>query len=246
MSRFRNPGWSNPLPVGSGAMPQAQPVILSNLFTTRIIASQVIKCNATPVHQDESDENLMTLYSEGNYHAFEVLYHRHKGPVFRFFRRQLNQAKAEELSQDVWSNLIHSRNSYKAESKFTTYLYTIARHRLIDHIRRQTIRMATLIDSDSQNQEHASGDCANSDNNLPHAPLSDNPEQQVMAMNEKSRLLECIKQLPLEQREAFLLKEESGLSLETIGDITGTNRESIKSRLRYALKKLKQCMGDML
>ena len=186
------------------------------------------------MYNDTPDEQLMHLYGEGNVQAFEALYQRHKGPLFRFFLRQFAQTIAEELAQDVWAKLIHARQSYQVHSQFTTFLYTIARNRLIDYVRRQTLRP---VGADTVAESEV--DCI-------AAPVSEEPARQLSSSERAARLLQCIKVLPPEQREAFLLKEESDLSLEVIGEICGSNREAIKSRLRYAVKKLKQCMGDLL
>ena len=82
------------------------------------------------------DEELMNRYRDGDAHAFEVLYTRHKGPLYRYLLRQCGAAAlAEELFQDVWMKLIRARERYEARAKFTTYLYHLAHNRLIDHYR---------------------------------------------------------------------------------------------------------------
>ena len=85
---------------------------------------------------EESDEALMLHYRDGDVRAFEALYERHKGPLFRYFLRQsVQHAVAEELFQEVWTNLIKSRHRYQVRAKFTTLLYRIAQNRLIDYRR---------------------------------------------------------------------------------------------------------------
>ena len=186
------------------------------------------------MYSDTPDEHLMRQYGEGDVQAFEALYTRHKGPLFRFFLRQFTQAVAEELAQDVWAKLIHARGSYQVNSLFTTFLYTIARNRLIDYLRRQNIR-PVAADAMPANDV----DCI-------AASHVEDPAHQLTHQQRADMLLHCIKLLPSDQREAFLLKEEGDLSLEMIGQVCGVNKEAIKSRLRYAVKKLKQCMGDLL
>ena len=187
--------------------------------------------------EGKSDENLMTMFSGGDVAAFESLYKRHKGPLFRFFLRQFSQPIAEELCQDVWSNIISASRQYKSRSKFTTYLYTIARNRTIDYFRRQRVRPVVVGNQESDDEDSIE-QAASSPN--------DEPDNHAMMDEQKEALFHCIKALPDKQREAFLLKEEAGLPLQVIGDITGTNAESIKSRLRYAIQKLKECMGNLL
>jgi RNA polymerase sigma-70 factor (ECF subfamily) len=181
-----------------------------------------------------SDEALMQSYCDGDGRAFEVLYGRHKGPLYRYFLRQCRMAAvAEELFQDVWLNLIRARARYVASAKFTTYLYHLAHNRLIDHYRRQAHGLPVSYDDD------------------PEDPLVErvaaSPEQQPDARLARSRQMErlvaVLGQLPEAQREVFLLREEGGLSLEEIAMTTGVNVEAAKSRLRYALTKLRQGMA---
>src|SRR5258708_40162393 len=83
-----------------------------------------------------SDEELMLAYAGGDAGAFEALYAKHKGAVFRFVLRSVKaRGEAEELFQDVWMKVIEARGRYTPRAKFTTWLYTIAHHRLVDHRR---------------------------------------------------------------------------------------------------------------
>jgi RNA polymerase sigma-70 factor (ECF subfamily) len=176
------------------------------------------------------DEELMNRYRDGDAHAFEVLYTRHKGPLYRYLLRQCGAAAlAEELFQDVWMKLIRARERYEARAKFTTYLYHLAHNRLIDHYRRAKAGVPISYDDDPGEpliEQVADSETREPDNELDRRRLG-------------QRLLEQIATLPEAQREAFLLREESGLSLEEIADVTGVNAETAKSRLRYALTKLR-------
>src|SRR5262245_52513625 len=107
-----------------------------------------------------TDEELMLAFAAGDAGAFDVLYLRHKGAVFRYFRRQVAlTAAAEELFQDVWLRLIDARASYAPRAKFTTWLFTIAHNRLMDHFR-STARAAlrSYDDDPAQLDEVASTD----------------------------------------------------------------------------------------
>ncbi len=78
----------------------------------------------------------MAAYRAGDAAAFDALYARHRGGVFRYFRRHTgNPALADELFQDVWMRLIDARARYEPQARFTTWLYTIAHNRLMDHFR---------------------------------------------------------------------------------------------------------------
>jgi RNA polymerase sigma-70 factor (ECF subfamily) len=183
-----------------------------------------------PDYTSLSDEYLMASYSAGDAGAFDVLYDRHRGGLYRFILRQCGNASvAEELYQDVWTGIIRSHSSYQPTAKFTTWLYTVARNRLTDYYRREQAR--GMVAMAFMEDEHAAND-------------STQPEQQVSGQAQVQRLMQMIAGLPDEQREAFLLKHESGLSVDEIADITGVNSETAKSRLRYAVNKLKQVLEE--
>jgi RNA polymerase sigma-70 factor (ECF subfamily) len=182
-----------------------------------------------------SDEDLMLRFSGGDAAAFDALYARHRGSVFRYLLRQCrNQAAAEELFQDVWMNLVQARTRYRVEAKFTTYLYTLAHNRLMDHFRRgKGLELVSLDQEESDPPE------------LP-ASSAVQPERAAQSRQQARRLMELLAALPAAQREVFLMYEEGGLSLEQIAAATGANREAVKSRLRYALAKLRDGMKEHL
>ncbi|MDH3691839.1 MAG: sigma-70 family RNA polymerase sigma factor [Gammaproteobacteria bacterium] len=179
-----------------------------------------------------SDEALMLRYGGGDAGAFDVLFKRHKAPLHRYFSRQCgNQAVAEELFQDLWMNVIRNRQRYDARAKFTTYLYTLAHNRLIDHYRSMSSKTAQMFNDDASVDPEMVPD-----EETQPTDIKADMRQRV------SRLLELIEKLPVPQREAFLMQQESGMSLEEIAETTGVNRETVKSRLRYALVALRRGM----
>jgi RNA polymerase sigma-70 factor (ECF subfamily) len=176
-----------------------------------------------------SDETLMLAYRDGDPDAFEVLYRRHQAPLYRYFLRQCGaRALAEELYQDVWLNLIRVRQHYAVRAKFTTYLYHLAHNRLIDHYRSKK-RLPLSYEDDPVDPilERLVAD-----------PRHE-PETGLTRARAIERVQEILAALPEAQREAFLLREEAGLSVEEIAATTGVNPEAAKSRLRYALAKLR-------
>lgn len=180
---------------------------------------------------DDADETLMLRYRNGDAGAFERLYARHKGPLYRYLLRQCGQPAAEELFQDVWLKLIAARAGYTVQAQFTTWLYRIAHNRVVDHYR-ASARGLPLSYAD---------DCPEW-TNIP-APDAVQPENQDERRRQSEHLLALLADLPEAQREALLLKEEAGLSLDAIAQATGTGRETVKSRLRYALARLRQGLG---
>ena len=87
---------------------------------------------------ESSDEDLMLAYARGEMRAFETLYARHRGPLYRFVLRSIrNRALADELYQEVWSRVVAARARYRPQAKFSTWLLQIAHNLMIDHFRRQ-------------------------------------------------------------------------------------------------------------
>lgn len=181
----------------------------------------------------DSDEALMMAYRDGDAAAFDVLYARHRGGLYRFIVRQCgNRAAADELFQDVWMNLISARQRYEPSAKFSTFLYQVARNRVIDYFR-----------AHGRNREDAQDPTEAPD---PPAAATVQPERKLESRQTAARLLALIDSLPAVQREAFLLHQESGMTLEEIADVTGSGRETVKSRLRYALSALRAGMEGWL
>lgn len=176
-----------------------------------------------------TDEQLMLRYRDGDSRAFELLYTRYQRPLFRYLQHQCgNAAIAEELFQDVWMNLIKARERYQVTASFKTFIYRMSHNRLIDHYRRQKHGIPVSYDDNEDMQ-----------NTWAFADTI-TPEQTVAGEQQLTRLLTALESLPEAQREAFLLKESTGLSLEQIAEITGVNSETAKSRLRYATYKLRK------
>lgn len=174
------------------------------------------------------DSALMLRYQDGDVAAFETLYRRHNDALYRYLLRMCNhRATAEDVFQEVWGKIIKARDSYRPTAKFTTFMYRVAHNCFIDHVRR--------------NKRHA-----NSTEFEPelHAGAGDSPDMETERQLARERLNEALKDLPDEQRDAFLLYEEGGLSVDDIATVTGSNRETAKSRLRYAVKKLRAAIEE--
>jgi len=181
---------------------------------------------------EAADEQLMIAYRDGEAAAFETLYARHKGPLFRFVLRSVKaRGEAEELFHDVWLRVIEARSRYTPSARFTTWLYTIAHNRVVDHWRRGGLKLASLDDPDDPPPE-------------PAAAPQQEPQQRAELNEQMRQLRAALEALPPAQREVFLLREEAGLSLPEIAEVTGIDLEAAKSRLRYALAKLREALGD--
>ena len=190
---------------------------------------------------DASDEDLMLAYAAGDATAFDALYARHKGGVYRYLMRQCGHAGiVDELFQDIWLSAIRARTTYVPTAKFTTWLYRIAHNRLIDHWRAAgQVELVVSAESDGDDDDHDDALAA-----IPGA-RNDDPEIRASAREIAMRLQVALSALPPAQREVFLLHQEGGLDLSQIAELTGAGVETVKSRLRYALAKLRTELGDL-
>ena len=188
---------------------------------------------------DASDEDLMLAYAGGSAVSFDRLYARHKGPVYRYVLRHCgNAAIADELFQDVWTNVIRARATYVPTAKFTTWLYTLAHHKVVDHWRVSGQAGFVSIDDDDD-------DVPRERVHAIHGSRVDEPETRVASRQIAVRLVRALAELPAAQRDAFLLQQEAGLSLAEIAELTGAGDETVKSRLRYATAKLRAALEDL-
>ena len=183
---------------------------------------------ARAMEKAPEDSALMLRYCDGDVAAFEVLYRRHNDALYRYLlRRCQHRDSAEDVFQDVWGKIVKARSSYRPTAKFTTFMYRVAHNCFIDHIRRNKRHAQTVdIEPDSQ------------------PDTADLPETQTERSLARRRLVAALRQLPDEQRDVFLLREEAGFSLDQIATITDSNRETAKSRLRYAIKKLRAAIDE--
>jgi RNA polymerase sigma-70 factor (ECF subfamily) len=183
------------------------------------------------VSEDE-DAQLMLAYARGEMRAFETLYARHRGALYRYLMRQVRDPDAaSDLFQEVWSRVVVNRARYEPRAKFRTFLFTLGHNCFIDHCRRTKCRPSGpgVEDADAADL-------------LPAAD-SARPDHELLRDEDTRRYRAALAALPAEQRDVYLLHEESGLSLEEIARVTGVGAETAKSRLRYAVNKLKAALA---
>lgn len=189
-------------------------------------------------HSD-TDEALMLDYGNGSQVAFAALYARHKGPLYRYVCRQLGakqRSRAQELFQEIWLRVIDNRTRYQVEAKFTTWLYRIAHNLLVDEHRKLTARGEHLalvndehVEQGEQEQIALAGNQANHENALDNDYL-------------QQAIKHCVELLVPQQREAFLLRHEAGFESNQVCDIVEAKPETVKTRLRYAMSQLRDCL----
>jgi RNA polymerase sigma-70 factor (ECF subfamily) len=183
---------------------------------------------------DTPDEDLMVQYQQGEVRAFEILLTRHKKPVFNFILRYVGDREtAEDLLQETFMRVIKGADAYKRQAKFTTWLYTIARNLCVDQTRRRKHRRHASLDAPMSASEE-SGTLLDV---IPGSEMASDRKSVNKELHETMQ--RAIGSLSEEQREVFLMREFLDMPFKQIADVVGVPENTVKSRMRYALEKLR-------
>ena len=190
----------------------------------------------------DSDEFLMHAFAGGDAAAFTRLYDRHERAAWRFIRHRLgarHEGAADDVLQETWISVARTAPRYVATARFTTWLFTVARNRVIDHLRAQSNAMlsidAPLAGADEDDGERWVDRVA--------ADAGDGPLARIESRQQAEAFLDALAQLPQAQREAFVLQAEGGLSVDEVASATGVGAETAKTRLRYAKARLRTLLA---
>ena len=193
--------------------------------------------------QEPTDDDLMRAFAAGDAAAFESLYARHQAALYRFVRRLLGSSaatQADEVFQDTWLRAIQARHSWQPQgAAWRTWLFTLAHHRAVDCLRK-TGREVSIDNDDGEPWEPETQPWAG----WPAAQSS--AEDLAFWRAAGQRLLDCLDGLPVAQKTVFLLHHEDGLSVDELARALELGFETARTRLRYAMSKLRTCMGAYL
>jgi RNA polymerase sigma-70 factor (ECF subfamily) len=189
-----------------------------------------------------TDEALMARYQQGDVAAFAELVARHEKRLWNFVRRFVaDSATAEDLLQEVFLRVVRSAAEWQPSAKFTTWLYTIARNLCTDNARRGVYRKADSLDQTPGTARDESG-C----HRIDKVPSPDgNAERAAMDREIATRVDQAVATLPVEQREVFLMREVMDMSFAEIATATKTSEPTVKSRMRYALERLRGALEEL-
>jgi RNA polymerase sigma-70 factor (ECF subfamily) len=208
------------------------------------LAAVAMADDPSPVQRDSrTDEVLMSAFRDGEAWAFEVLVFRHRRGLFNFLLRSVhNQSRAEELLQDVFLRVVRAKERYEKTARFSTWVYTIARNLCVDESRRARFRQHVSLEERRPGREQGDRGASllelTAADQVPTDDAADRPRLQ-------HRMAAAIEQLPEDQREVFLMRQLGGLSFKEIGDVVGAPENTVKSRMRYALEKLRSELADL-
>ncbi len=189
-----------------------------------------------------SDEDLMFAFRNGDAAAFECLVSRHKRGLYNFLLRSVhNQSRADEMLQEVFLRVVRAKDRYQRTARFTTWIYTIARNLCVDESRRQKFRRTLPLEAKRRGRGDETG-----------LSILDRTEATQVGTDEASeargiraRVAAAIDTLPNDQREVFIMRQFGGLSFKQIGAAVGAPENTVKSRMRYALEKLRGELHDI-
>jgi RNA polymerase sigma-70 factor (ECF subfamily) len=200
--------------------------------------------NAPPAPEPPDDDALMRAYAAGDGTAFERLYDRHQAALYRFVHRLLGReagTQADEVFQDTWLRAIEARHRWQPQgASFRTWLFTLAHH-AVDCLRRSG-RETALPGADANDEAPPFEPAATAWADWPPPGADDQAHWRAAGR----RLLDCLEGLPVAQKTVFLLHHEDGLSVDELARALALGFETAKTRLRYAMSKLRTCMGAYL
>ena len=179
------------------------------------------------------DAELLRAHRAGDPHAFAELYDRYDRPCFQYIRRMLGPAHADaadDLHQETWMAISKNAAAFDpGKARFPAWLFTIARNKVWDHFRRRKLVVWSSAEDDAAV-------------NIPDPDPT--PLEHLQSRETAEKVVAAVEALPLEQRGAFILFADAGLSLEEIARVTGVGMETAKSRLRYARATLRKALAD--
>ncbi len=199
-----------------------------------------------PVPGPDSDEFLMHAFAGGDTAAFTRLYDRHERATWRFIRHRLgpqHEAAADDVLQETWISVARAAPRYVATARFTTWLFTVARSRVIDHLRAQSHAMLSIDAPLAGSASNEDADDGERWADRVAADPSDGPLARIESRQQAEAFLDALARLPDAQREAFVLQAEGGLSVDEVASATGVGTETAKTRLRYAKAKLRTLLA---
>ena len=211
------------------------PLTLALLLLAAVIARRTAQ-----LHADLDDNALMARFQDGDHAAFEALVRRHERPLLNFIhRRTADRERAQELTQELFLRVVRHRTTWRPEARVTTWLYTMARNLCVDESRRQFHRRASSLDEPVNDDANAATAV-----DRVHDTAASSPGVAIDRAAFREHLERCIQLLPDDQREVFLLRHVDGMRFTEIAEVQQASENTVKSRMRYALRTLREHLAD--
>ncbi len=178
---------------------------------------------------EQPDSEIVRQIQSGAAAAFDELMRRYKRPVVNFIFRMLGNAQdADDVAQDVFVRMYQNLDAYRAETKFSTWLFALARNAAIDRIRWRSRHRTESIES------------------VPEIVASSGTAEEVNAREMGDQIAVAIAKLPEDQRTAIVLSEYHGMSYAEIAGVMRCSEKSVESRLYRARQTLRMSLQHLL
>ncbi|MDB4940639.1 MAG: putative Ecf-type polymerase sigma factor [Labilithrix sp.] len=191
---------------------------------------------------DPPDEVLVVRFQGGDRAAFAMLVRRYQTGLFNFALRSMRErTAAEDIVQEAFVRVAQNAIDFKADARFSTWVYTIVRNLCIDQARKNVHRRHPSLDEPRRGED---GDGPTLGERTADKHGRADVERSIDAERMKTRILAAIDDLPDDQREVYLMREISNLKFKDIAEITGVPENTVKSRMRYALERLQEALAE--
>jgi RNA polymerase sigma-70 factor, ECF subfamily len=192
---------------------------------------------------EPTDEALLARYRRGDTDAFRSLVRRHQRALYNFALRQVRvPSVAEDIVQDVFVRIVQNADTFKEESRFSTWAYTIARNLCIDHLRKRVHRRHASLDAPASAGGRDDGEGAPLGEKIAGPGMG--ADRSAIGKQLQTHIRAAVEALPEDQREVFLMRQVSELPFKEIAEIVGVSENTVKSRMRYALERLQSALAE--
>ena len=186
---------------------------------------------------EPSDDELLAHYRQGFREALDTLVGRHKRALYGFIANMTGgRDDADDIFQETWFRAIRNLPSYRKEN-FRSWLFRIGHNLMIDRIR--TRRKLVSLDEPRTGDDGEGGSLADS---IPAA--GPGPDGEAATREWQQKVQVAVARLPAEQRAVFLMRLQDGMPFREIAQVQGVSMGTVLARMRYAVKKLRQLLGD--
>jgi RNA polymerase sigma-70 factor (ECF subfamily) len=232
---------------GEGDDDMATLAVSSELAGPDLVGEQSLK--ALPVleflrsdrgYEGMEDSEVMLRLRAGDMAAFDYLLARYRRPIIHFMYRMVhNESVAEELAQEVFLRVYRSRESYRAEAKFTTWLYRIATNLGVNHARdtRHERAASTVYLDETDEETGTSVDVADSTPGV---------EEKILRRERMAAIKQHVMALPERQQMAVLMHKYEGMDYKQIGEVLKLSESATKSLLFRAYQTLREKLKDFV
>ena len=235
-----------PAPDGVGedvATMALNPGLLADAETDVVLDGAADAVASRAAHQtdrvpDTGDSDLMLRLKAGELECFETLMVKYRRPIVHFMYRMVhNQAVAEELAQEVFLRVYRSRETYRAEARFSTWLYRIATNLAVNHARdTKNERTAPTVHLDEPDYETGTTPDV--------ADATPSVEAEILGQERRNAIKERVMALPERQRMAVLMHKYQEMDYKQIGAVLKLSESATKSLLFRAYQTLRETLKD--